>query len=341
VAELIGEYIDRLITVEMVDDNYPRRGDTLKYYDAARAIQGAPLTYLAAKGLVDKVERDDYVIILAGCGGYPRLPWGETDSPSGVASLARAVSFGLGANPIYVGREEELGPVLAAGVTAGITVLDKEAIEVYKRKNTALCIPFPIEESEGKAKALQILDEFHPAAVLAVEKHAPNPVGAWHNAEGHASAAQVRVDYLVEEAKRRGIFTVGIGDGGNEIGFGMIADEANEIFKAHYGATCQCGCGGGQATATATDVLVPAAVSNWGAYGISACLAYMLADPFVLQDPDTERRMVEAVANAGAGEWVSSASLPAVDGTSLKAQQGIVTLLHEIVGNALRRKGVT
>ena len=340
-AELIGEYIDRLITVEMVDDNYPRRGDTLKLYERARELQGLPLTYLAAKGLVENVNKGDYVILLAGCGGYPRLPVGETDSPSGVASLARAVSFGLGAHPIYIGREEELGPVLAAGVVAGITVLDREAIEVHKRRNTALCIPFPIEESEGEEKALQIIEEYRPAAVIAVEKHAPNPVGAWHNAEGHASGAQVRVDYLVEEAKRRGIFTVGTGDGGNEIGFGMIADEANEIFKAHYGVTCQCGCGGGQATATATDVLVPAAVSNWGAYGISACLAYMLEDPFILQDPDTERRMVEAVANAGAGEWVTGASVPWVDGTTLEAQQALVTLLHEIVGNALRRKGVT
>ena len=337
--EIIGEYIDKIANVEMLDDTQTRRNRTHLLYETARAKQGAPLTYLAAKGLVDNVKKDDYVILLSGAGVSPWLEWGETDGPTGIASLARAISFGLGARPVYVGNEKELGPVIAAGVTAGITVLDKEAIEVYRRKNTALKVPFPLGDKGAKERALEILDELKPTAILGVEKHAPNPVGVWHSADGQAgdSSVQPHVHHIVEEGKKRGVFTVGIGDGGNEIGYGVIREEANEIFKSVYGVTCQCGCGGGEATACVTDVLVSASVSNWGAYGVSAMLAYMLEDPFVLQDADTERRMVEVMAQAGAVEAMYALSIPWVDGTSLEVQQAVITMMHGVVANALRR----
>lgn len=337
--EIIGEYVDKLVNIEMWDDNQARRNKTHLFYEAARARQGAPLTYLAAKGLKENVGQGDYVILLAGAGISPWLEWGETDGPTGIASLARAICFGLGAIPVYVGNEKELGPVVAAGIAAGITVLNREAAEAYGRKNTALSIPFPLGGKGAKEKALSIVNDFKPKAVMAVEKHAPNALGKWHSSDGLANdgETQPHVHHIVEEARKRGIFTVGIGDGGNEIGFGVIQDEANRIFEKDFGVTCQCGCGGGQATACATDVLISAAVSNWGAYGVSACLAHMLEDPFILQDADTERRMGEAMVMAGAVD-VSGASLPWVDGTSPAVQQAVVTMLHGIVGNALRRK---
>ena len=179
--EIIGEYVDKVVNVEMWDDNQPRRNKTQLFYEAARAKQGAPLTYLAAKGIKENVKQDDYVILLSGAGISPWLEWGETDGPTGIASLARALGFGLGARPVYVGNAKELGPVIAAGIVAGITVLDREAIEIYKRKNTALSIPFPLGEKGSKEKALNILDELKPKAVIGVEKHAPNPLGKWHS----------------------------------------------------------------------------------------------------------------------------------------------------------------
>jgi len=339
-SEVVGEYLDKLANIEMLDDNSRRRNKTELLYRAAREKQGAPLCYLAAKGLVENVRKDDYVILLSGAGISPWLEWGETDSPTGIASLARALAFGLGANPVYVGNEKELGPVIAAGVAAGITVMDKEAVEVYKRKNTALKVPFPLGDKGAKEKALEILDEFKPSAILGVEKHAPNSVGVWHSAAGQGmdGETQPHVHHIVEEGKKRGIFTVGIGDGGNEIGYGLIREEANAIYEQSFGVSCQCGCGGGEATACATDVLVSTSVSNWGAYGVSALLAYMLEDPFILQDADTERRMLEAMAQAGAVEAMSALSIPHVDGTSLEVQLAVITMMHGVVENALRRK---
>lgn len=342
-AEIVGEYVDRMVNVEMMDDNNPRRGRTHLLYEAAREKQGAPLCYLAAKGLVENVKKDDYVILLSGFGISPWLEHGETDSPTGIASLARALSFGLGARPVYVGNEKELGPVVAAGVVAGVSVMDREAIEVHKRRNTALSIPFPLGEKEAEERALAVLDEFQPTAVIGVEKPGPNALGIWHSSSGvaYSGETQPHLHHILEDAKRRGIFTVGIGDGGNEMGYGLINEEANKIYRQAYGVSCQCGCGGGQATAVATDVLVTAAISNWGAYGVSACLAYMFEDPFILQDPETERRMLNAMVAAGAVEALSAATIPWVDGTSPESQQAVVTILQEIVRNALRRGAET
>jgi hypothetical protein len=339
-AEIIGEYVDRVVNVEMADTDSPRRGKTHLFYEAAREKQGAPLCYLAAKGLAERVKRDDYVILLSGFGISPWLEYGETDGPTGIASLARALSFGLGARPVYVGNEKELGPVIAAGVVAGVSVMDREAIEVHKRKNTALRIPFPLGEKGAEERASSLLDELHPTAVIGVEKPGPNGLGIWHSSSGvaYSGETQPHLQHVIEQAKRRGILTVGIGDGGNEMGYGLINEEANRIYRRAYGVSCQCGCGGGQAAAVATDVLVSAAISNWGAYGVSACLAYMLEDPFVLQDPETERRMLNAMVAAGAVEALSAATIPWVDGTSPECQQAVVTMLQEIVRNALRRR---
>jgi len=42
-------------------------------------------------------------------------------------------------------------------------------------------------------------------------------------------------------------------------------------------------------SAVQTDVVFPAAVSNWGAYGIVAMLAFLLKKPEILQDADMEQ----------------------------------------------------
>jgi len=54
-----------------------------------------------------------------------------------------------------------------------------------------------------------------------------------------------------------------------------------------------------------------------------------------LQDADTERRMLEACIMAGAVEGVTFRPIAAVDGMSSKANQCLLTLLHEIIGNGL------
>jgi hypothetical protein len=46
--------------------------------------------------------------------------------------------------------------------------------------------------------------------------------------------------HLAEAAKARSIVTIGVGDGGSEIGNGLIYDAARQIQP--YGLKCQCDC---------------------------------------------------------------------------------------------------
>ncbi|HET9015734.1 MAG TPA: glutamate cyclase domain-containing protein, partial [Thermomicrobiaceae bacterium] len=138
-------------------------------------------------------------------------------------------------------------------------------------------------------------------------------------------------------ARERGVLTVGIGDGGNEIGFGNIVEVIREVQPA--GRRCLCPCGQGVATVVGTDVLVAAAVSNWGAYGVVAMLAYLLGKPDLVQDDDTEYRMLQAAVAAGASDGVYAAPIMAVDGTSWRVQRALVTMLREIVTNGLTPLG--
>lgn len=109
-------------------------------------------------------------------------------------------------------------------------------------------------------------------------------------------------------------------------------------------AKCNCGCGGGIAPATRTDVLITAAVSNWGAYGIAACLAILLNKPEVFHDALIEEALLQESARAsfidGATGYVMP---PAADGLSSPVHQAFVTLLREIVvqGLGFMEKGAT
>ena len=137
-----------------------------------------------------------------------------------------------------------------------------------------------------------ILDDLDPVAIIAVEKTGPNDLGVVHSATGEAKIGNARIDHLFRLGRERGALTIGIGDWGNEIGMGNVKD----VVKAAqpYGTTCLCPCGGGVADATETDVLVAAAIANWGAYAVAAMLAILVGNPKVFHDADLERLMTLA-----------------------------------------------
>ncbi len=332
--EIIGEYVDRLCNTEMRMKGLPR-GVTYPLYEAARQKQGAPLTYLAARGLMESVGSGDFVVLLTGAGMPPWLPSGETDGPLGAVSLARALAKGLGARPVYISEERNLAPVFAASTAAGVSIVSRDDIE--QRAEAALAVPYPLGQEGALAKAKDLLDDFEPKAIISVEKTGPNEKGVFHTITGVEipSDGQAHVYRMMEEAQRRGILTIGIGDGGNELGYGLIVEDVQELQD--YGRRCQCPCGSGIATVVSADVLVSAAVSNWGAYGIAACLAHMLEDRDVLHDANTEYRMLEACAMAGALDGVYGSQILAVDGIDWQTQQSLITMLHSIVANGLKQ----
>ncbi len=86
--------------------------------------------------------------------------------------------------------------------------------------------------------------------------------------------------------------TIGIGDGGNEIGMGKIPHETI-VKNIPNGDLIHC--------RVPTDHLIVAGVSNWGAYALAAGLFVLLdrKPPADLFDPDRELAILEAMVREG------------------------------------------
>jgi D-glutamate cyclase len=331
---VVGDSIDRAVNIEMRFRAGLPRGVTYPLYEAARKKQKKPLTWLAAKLLVDKVRPGQNVFVIAGAGTPPGLPAGETDGPPGAAAIARAIEIGLGAKPILISEERNMPAVIKSTEAAGIAVVDEALFG--QRRSCALAVNYPLGVAAGRKAARELTRKYKPAAMIFIEKVGPNSKGIYHSIMGTPRTPDkiASAFHLADLAKKERIPTIGVGDGGNEIGCGKIRAAVRQIQP--YGKDCGCPCHGGVGTVTECDVLVFAAVSNWGAYGIAAALAGHLGNREVLHDEATEMRIVHASVAGGAMDGAYARLIPYVDGTSDRVQASLITILHQIVENGLK-----
>jgi len=331
--EILGQEIDRLVSLEIrlggfVRDLVPRLSQA-----ATERINRSPVL-AGAEGLIQRLKPGDIVVISIGAVGPPLCPKGETDGPTGAAALARALDIGFGVTPLYVGEEWMFDPMIAASQAAGITVRADER-EAMDRPGSAMIRAFPKDAQAARAAAAELIDHFHPAAMISLEKLSANKKGILMSALGHdIGKPHCRADILFAMARERGIFTIGIGDNGNEIGFGLIHDVVERIHP--LGAKCPASEDSGIASATATDVLIVANVSNWGGYGLCAMLSALTKRPELLHDEEVERRMLEDCVRAGAFDGIYVRQELYADGLPMGVQLAIITLLHALVDNALK-----
>lgn len=330
--EAVCGNIEQLVTVE-VRMQGQALGVTAKLAAAAREVAGGSVSFAAATALQEKVNRGDAVLILTGTGLPPYLPAGETDGPPGAAALARVLQLALGAHSVLVSETAFLPPVAAACAAMGFR---PESWEVARQiPYTVALQEFPLDH-DARTFAGTLLDRYRPSAVIALEKTGPNRAGVRHSSTGIATVDPhlAHVEHVVLEGRRRGIFTVGIGDNGNEIGFGAV----EEAVRAHkpFGDRCMCPCGQGIADHTVVDALIVASVSNWGAYGLAAAIALMQQHPELLHSPDDEHRTLLACTAAGAVDGATGAATPTVDGVPTDIHLHIVRMLKAIITQALR-----
>ncbi len=330
--EIAAEYVDRLITVEIRNRGMPR-GITRPLYDAARAEGGGrPLSLRAAEELHARVHRDDNVFIITGAGRPPMMPKGENDGPVGAASLARVFLRGIGATPIYLLEPHHVDPVVAASEAAGVTIVGYDTAKA--RHHGGVVEKAPTDEAQVAGWASKLFDTYRPTAVISTERLSPNAKGITHNATGQrVPSPYVDLSPVVAEAAKRGVVTVGVGDHGNEIGFGRIQAAVREVHP--YGGRCQCPCGAGMASGVRTDVLVVATMSNWGMYGIEAMLAILLNQPYLPHPPAMTRRIIHACLDAGGLEAMWGTKLYLVDGAEGESSEAVVQMLGDLVRNAL------
>ncbi len=325
--KIIGEYIDRLITVEM-RNRAMNHGIIKQIYEAAREEGGgSPITARIGEALVERVRPGDTVFLVTGAGYPPEMPHGESDGPPGVAVLARALFWGLKAVPVYVQEGLHAPPVVASSHAAGIMVRDWDLVS--KRRLGAARFDAPTRQEEVGSWARSLIARCKPAAIIVAERLGPNENGIIQYSTGYRPEQAVDLAPLFEEAGRAGVLTIGVGDNGNEIGFGRIFDFLSEFHP--YGKARSPHAHGGAPTTVATDLLLPASISNWGCYGIVAMLAFLLKDQEILHTPEMEERIIRACLDAGGWEARYCSTRFLVDGTVGETSASLVQMLREMV----------
>ena len=322
----IGEGIDRLVSIEITG-----RGVIGDLYQGARALQDAPLCLTAAARLLERVHKGQVVILAT---GLPMYPWfaGEQDGPVGTATLARALLLAVGARPIIVTDPVNVDICAAALRGAGLYVRPLD--DALSLPTTAAVLPFPLEWEEAAARAQALLDTLRPSALVAIERTGANEHRQYHSSSGKRLTDYCgKIDTLFASAGEREILTIGIGDGGNEIGCAAIRDSVLQAVP--HAARCACPCGGTTIPQVSTDLLIAAAISNWGAYGVEAGMALLLERPGILHGRDIDARVHDLCAAAGANNDGPGLLDVGADAVAAPLHGHIVDLLGRMVESGI------
>lgn len=324
--QAVGKAIERLVTVDVRG-----RGVIDYLYEAAKKLSDTPLILKAAEEIKEAATPESTALIMTGFRMPPHNVQ-ETDGPPGAASIARALSLALEVKPIMliepVDKSLRILEAAASGYSLNVVSLERLLKENLKASTSILS--FTMKEEEAREKAKELLDEIKPSVVIAIEKAGRNFKREYHTMGGlNITGTHSKVEAIIEEARNRGILTVAIGDGGNEVGMGLIADTVRRHVP--YGEVCRCPCKGGIAAESKVDVLAVASISNWGGYGLAAMLAILTGRKTAMHNQEDEKRELNLIAREGALDSVSYLTEPSVDGVSLSSHLAVVSILKEMV----------
>ena len=218
----------------------------------------------------------------------------ETDGPGGAAILARA--FQRDGRKCEIWTDERCLEVIAACAAA------------------AGC-------AAGTAKiAPASLASGAPDGLIFVERPGRAADGRFYNfRKQDITEWCAPLDTLAEEAEKYGIRTIGIGDGGNEVGMGSYHDELSALLPDYVSCL----------SVVRTEFALTADVSNWGAYALADALSFVWGVPRGIE-PGEETKMLEAALRAGAVDGISGKHEASVDGFTSKLLEKKIYRLKSI-----------
>lgn len=228
--------------------------------------------------------------------GFYVAGYAETDGPPGTYFLARALKK-IGFNPV----------IITDSFCNGFFDADESLETVYVEKG------FSCEE---------IISKYSPCALISIERCGENIKGDYANMRGVSIAEHTAdIDRLFDYAYENGIYTVGVGDGGNEIGMGNLKDViSNELSLV----PCK----------TQVSDLVIATVSNWGAYALAGALS-ILEGKNLFADYDEVAEYISYIVKKGSVDGVNKTHVETVDGFSAEVEKEIVCAVNEYIDNGL------
>ena len=305
-------------------------------FEALQRHQPGPMCMAAAELLVDSLRGSGGPVLIAT--GFPEgggLP--ETDGPVGAVMLARALFLGLGVETVIV-IDEDWEPVMRAACLGG-GLSPMPFPETGLIEPIEFCRPIYIRTVPKDAKGCHgisddLLERTQPRVLIAIERPGCDRNGVYHALGGRRlDGAAADLDYLFRKGRERGIPSIGIGEGGNELGMGLIAEDLRAFSPK--AVDCGCPCHGGVAAETKTDLLVVANVSNWGATGVIAALTVLLENPVVFHEPELEVRSIDLCAAAGGVDGLFEGTELAVDGITAQEWEGLIRSLRATVSRML------
>jgi len=212
-------------------------------------------------------------------------PAGETDGPLGALFLARALT------PLGIRVSLDTDSFCKAALQAGLKAcgLDRDV--------KVLTLP-PASHPWDVWLRLDWRGSFAPHAgithLIALERAGPSYDGKCYSMRGVDLTASMSPAHLLFEdaVQPPRIITIGIGDGGNEIGMGKVPWD---VIRRNVPN------GGLIACRIPTDYLIVSGVSNWGAYALAAGVALLRGaklDPSLF-DVERERELLRIMVEKG------------------------------------------
>ena len=219
----------------------------------------------------------------------------ETDGPAGALVLGSA----LEALDYHVGYVTDR-------YTAPLLKAETPHASVYT---------FPMAgQEESGAFAEELLAHVQPALLVAIERCGRSRDGLYRNMRGADISPQTA---MTDELFLRHTETIGIGDGGNEIGMGNLHDQVLAVPSlVREPCTVQ------------VRHLVIAAVANWGAYGLVAALS-KLTGRNLLPSVEEHGALVRRLVALGAVDGITAARDGSVDGFSLAENLEVLAELRQ------------
>jgi hypothetical protein len=220
----------------------------------------------------------------------------ETDGPPGAVAIGEALKA-LGNTVAYV-TDKNCTTVMRA-------ITDDEVVE------------FPITtHRESSEFAHKLLVEHAPSAMVSIERAGLLGDGTYRNWKGvDFSEHNAKIDHMFDEHP----YSVGIGDGGNEIGMGNMRKVIPDIENLPD-----------DPCVTTTTELITASVSNWGGYGLIAAMS-LKTGKNLLPSVEQGYEWVKDIVAVGAVEGMTGESKDWVDARAPEDDAMCLRDLHQLL----------
>ena len=233
---------------------------------------------------------------------------------------------------LSAGQPETDGPPGAVAIGNALQALGRPVCYITDRYTAPLLrnwlgrqaeiVEFPITGiPESQQAAADLIAQNRLDLLISIERCGRTARDVYFNMLSRdITAHTARLDYLFD----MGIPSVGIGDGGNEIGMGNLAAHIPSVERLPD-----------EPAIATVDRLVIASVSNWGGYGLVAALSQLTGRnllPSVADDTNFIRQMVDA----GAVDGGSGRNRYYVDNFTLEQNAAVLTTLHQLTAQAIQ-----